>query len=122
MANLFNRSWTRSELLNYVGDLSQIAGIKLGEWAERLAAGQGAELLKIPEYTDLLRSVHKDTRHRSAMDSLASQRSAGDGDSHVSQRVISQLLSEMDGVEELKGVLIIAATSPIACTAARRAR
>jgi hypothetical protein len=45
---------------------------KLGEWAERLAAGQGAELLKIPEYTDLLRSVHKDTRHRSAMESLAS--------------------------------------------------
>ena len=34
MSNLFNRSWTRAELLNYVGDLSQIAGIQLGEWAD----------------------------------------------------------------------------------------
>ena len=34
MANLFNRSWARTELLNYVGDLSQIAGIKLSEWAD----------------------------------------------------------------------------------------
>ncbi len=34
MATLFNRTWTRSELLNYVGDLSQIAGIRLGEWSD----------------------------------------------------------------------------------------
>jgi len=56
----------------YQGAAPRLA--KLGEWAERLAADQGAQLLKIPEYADLLRSVHKDTRHRSAMDSLASQR------------------------------------------------
>jgi transitional endoplasmic reticulum ATPase len=44
------------------------------------------------------------------IDSLAPVR--GDGaDSNVSQRVISQLLTEMDGVEELKGVLVIAATN-----------
>ena len=39
MADLFNRSWTRSELLNYLGDLSQIAGIKLGEWADGVERG-----------------------------------------------------------------------------------
>jgi len=39
MANLFNRSWTRAELLNYVGDLSQIAGIRLGEWADGVERG-----------------------------------------------------------------------------------
>ncbi len=39
MANLFNRTWTRSELLNYVGDLSQIAGIRLGEWADGTERG-----------------------------------------------------------------------------------
>jgi hypothetical protein len=39
MANLFNRSWTRSELLNYIGDLSQIAGIRLGEWADGIERG-----------------------------------------------------------------------------------
>jgi hypothetical protein len=39
MANLFNCTWTRSELLNYVGDLSQIAGIRLGEWADGTERG-----------------------------------------------------------------------------------
>lgn len=37
MAYLFNRNWTRAELQNYIGDLSQVAGIKLCEW------GEGAE-------------------------------------------------------------------------------
>ena len=45
------------------------------------------------------------------IDALAPTRSADAGDSHVSERVISQLLTEMDGVEELKGVLVIAATN-----------
>ncbi|WP_224249741.1 CDC48 family AAA ATPase [Hyalangium gracile] len=45
------------------------------------------------------------------IDSLAPVREAEAGDSGVSQRVISQLLTEMDGVEELKGVLVIAATN-----------
>jgi hypothetical protein len=39
MANLFNRNWTRSELLNYVGDLSQIAGIRQAEWADGTERG-----------------------------------------------------------------------------------
>jgi hypothetical protein len=34
MATLFNKKWTRTEFLNYVGDLSQVAGIKLGEWSD----------------------------------------------------------------------------------------
>jgi hypothetical protein len=34
MANLFNRTWSRAELLKQVGDLSQIAGIKLGELSD----------------------------------------------------------------------------------------
>ncbi|HKZ42049.1 MAG TPA: CDC48 family AAA ATPase [Candidatus Hodarchaeales archaeon] len=33
------------------------------------------------------------------------------GDSHVTERVISQLLTELDGLEELHGVMIIAATN-----------
>ncbi|MDD5309183.1 MAG: CDC48 family AAA ATPase [Deltaproteobacteria bacterium] len=45
------------------------------------------------------------------IDALAPVRSAGATDSGVSQRVISQLLTEMDGVEELKGVLVVAATN-----------
>ncbi|MBI5481149.1 MAG: CDC48 family AAA ATPase [Deltaproteobacteria bacterium] len=45
------------------------------------------------------------------IDALAPVRSAETSDSRVSQRVISQLLTELDGVEELKGVLVIAATN-----------
>jgi transitional endoplasmic reticulum ATPase len=45
------------------------------------------------------------------IDALAPVRGAGASDSNVSQRVISQLLTEMDGVEELKGVLVVAATN-----------
>jgi transitional endoplasmic reticulum ATPase len=45
------------------------------------------------------------------IDALAPVRSSGTSDSGVAQRVISQLLTEMDGVEELKGVLVVAATN-----------
>lgn len=34
MAYLFDRKWTRTELLNQLGDLSQLAGVKLGEWSD----------------------------------------------------------------------------------------
>ncbi len=33
------------------------------------------------------------------------------GDSHVTDRVVNQLLTEMDGIQELKGVVVIAATN-----------
>ncbi len=45
------------------------------------------------------------------VDSIAPVRGGGYGDSHVTERVISQLLTEMDGLEELRGVVVIAATN-----------
>jgi transitional endoplasmic reticulum ATPase len=45
------------------------------------------------------------------IDALASTRSAGREDSGVSGRVLSQLLTELDGIEELRGVLVLAATN-----------
>ena len=44
------------------------------------------------------------------IDALAAVRSSGDS-THVSQRVVSQFLTEMDGIEELKGVMVLAATN-----------
>jgi len=44
------------------------------------------------------------------LDSIAPIRGAG-YDSHVTERVVSQLLTEMDGLEELKDVIVIAATN-----------
>lgn len=44
------------------------------------------------------------------IDSIAPTR-GGDFDSHVTERVISQLLTEMDGLESLHNVIVIAATN-----------
>ena len=45
------------------------------------------------------------------IDSIASNRGAEAGDSGVTKRVVNQLLTEMDGLEELDDVAIIAATN-----------
>ncbi|MDI9620050.1 MAG: CDC48 family AAA ATPase [Candidatus Nezhaarchaeota archaeon] len=45
------------------------------------------------------------------VDSIAPRRGSGLGDSHVTERVVSQLLTELDGLEELRGVVVIAATN-----------
>ncbi len=45
------------------------------------------------------------------IDALASARSHGGNDSGVAARVLSQLLTELDGIEELKGVFVLAATN-----------
>jgi transitional endoplasmic reticulum ATPase len=45
------------------------------------------------------------------IDALVPSRGAGTADSHVAERVLSQFLAELDGVEELKGVLILGATN-----------
>ncbi len=44
------------------------------------------------------------------IDSLAPRRGSL-GDTHVTERVVSQLLTELDGLEELKDVVVIAATN-----------
>ncbi len=45
------------------------------------------------------------------IDAIASTRSGNDTDSGVTKRVVNQLLTEMDGLEELQDVAIIAATN-----------
>ena len=45
------------------------------------------------------------------LDAVAPRRTAGEGDTQVTERVVSQLLTEMDGLEELEGVVILGATN-----------
>ncbi len=45
------------------------------------------------------------------MDAIAPTRGGDHGDSHVTERVISQFLTEMDGLEILTNVVVIAATN-----------
>lgn len=45
------------------------------------------------------------------IDALLPRRAAGSGDGHTAERLLSQFLTEMDGVDELRGVLCLAATN-----------
>jgi transitional endoplasmic reticulum ATPase len=45
------------------------------------------------------------------LDALVPVRGGGAGEPHVTERVVNQLLSEMDGLEELHGVVVIGATN-----------
>ncbi|TLX99690.1 MAG: AAA family ATPase, partial [Thaumarchaeota archaeon] len=44
------------------------------------------------------------------LDAIAPHRGS-EGDAHVTERVISQMLTELDGLEDLKGVVVIGATN-----------
>jgi transitional endoplasmic reticulum ATPase len=80
---------------------------------------KGPELLSkwVGESERGVREVFKKARMASPcilfldeIDALAPTRGGG-GDSHVAERVVSQLLAEMDGIEELHGVMVLAATN-----------
>jgi transitional endoplasmic reticulum ATPase len=45
------------------------------------------------------------------LDAVAPRRGGSEGDSHVTERVISQMLTELDGLEDLKGVVVIGASN-----------
>ena len=45
------------------------------------------------------------------IDSIAPARGGSTSDSHVTERVISQILTELDGLESLNSVIVIAATN-----------
>ena len=45
------------------------------------------------------------------IDALVPRRSTSSNDGHVGERIVAQMLSEMDGIEALEGVLVLAATN-----------
>ncbi len=81
---------------------------------------KGPELLNkfVGESEKAVREVFRKARQASPciiffdeVDSVAPTRGSSFGDSNVTERVISQFLTEMDGLEELRNVVIIAATN-----------
>ena len=82
---------------------------------------KGPELLSkwVGESEKGIREVFRKARQASPcvvffdeLDSVAPHRSGGEGgDSRVTERIVSQLLTEMDGLEDLKGVVVIGATN-----------
>jgi transitional endoplasmic reticulum ATPase len=81
---------------------------------------KGPELLSkwVGESEKGIREVFRKARQASPcvvffdeLDSVAPRRSTSGGDSHVGERIVSQLLTELDGLEDLRGVVIIGATN-----------
>jgi transitional endoplasmic reticulum ATPase len=81
---------------------------------------KGPELLSmyVGESERSLRDVFRKARQAAPciiffdeIDALASARCGSGTDSGVAARVLSQLLTELDGIEELKGVFVLAATN-----------
>jgi transitional endoplasmic reticulum ATPase len=82
---------------------------------------KGPELLSkwVGESEKGVREVFRKARQASPciiffdeIDSIAPRRNTGSGsDTHVTERMVSQLLTEIDGLEDLKGVVIIGATN-----------
>jgi len=82
---------------------------------------RGPELLSkwVGESERGVREVFKRARQASPciiffdeIDALAPMRGMG-GDSNVTERVVSQLLTELDGIQALRGVVVLAATNRI---------
>lgn len=81
---------------------------------------KGPELMSrfIGESERAIREVFKTAKQASPtilffdeIDSLLPRRGSAGADSHVAERVVSQFLTELDGIEELKGVVVLAATN-----------
>lgn len=81
---------------------------------------KGPELLSkyVGESEKAVREVFRKARQAAPcivffdeIDAVIPVRSSASFDSHVSERVLGQFLTEMDGIEELKGVLVLGATN-----------
>jgi transitional endoplasmic reticulum ATPase len=82
---------------------------------------KGPELLSkwVGESEKGIREIFRKARQASPcviffdeIDAIAPRRSGSDaGNSHVTERLVSQMLTEIDGLEDLKGVVIIGATN-----------
>src|SRR5438034_1355571 len=105
----------------FVGaDLESLAKAVAHESESNFISVKGPELLNkfVGESEKAVREVFRKARQASPciiffdeVDSVAPTRGSSMGDSNVTERVISQFLTEMDGLEELRNVIIIAATN-----------
>ena len=83
---------------------------------ELLSSGSGSPRKGVREVFRRARQAAPCIVFFDEIDTLAPQRGGG-GENHVSERVVSQLLTELDGIEELRGVVILATrTGPTSWT------
>lgn len=99
---------------------TMLAKAVANESAANFILVKGPEMLSkwVGESEKAVREVFKKARQASPtivffdeIDSIAPRRGAGTDDSHTTERVVNQLLTEMDGLQELNDIVIIGATN-----------
>jgi transitional endoplasmic reticulum ATPase len=79
--------------------------------SELLSKWYGESEKRIAEVFRRARQVAPAIIFLDELDALAPIRGSAMGEPHVTERIVNQLLSEMDGLEELHGVVVIGATN-----------
>lgn len=79
--------------------------------SDLLSKWYGESEQRIAEVFDKARQVSPAIIFLDELDALAPERGGGAGEPRATERIVNQLLSEMDGLEELKGVVVVAATN-----------
>jgi transitional endoplasmic reticulum ATPase len=90
------------------------------ESAANFITAKGSELLskwygeseqRVAEVFRRARQVAPAVIFLDELDALAPRRGTAVGEPHVTERIVNQLLAELDGLEELRGVVVIGATN-----------
>jgi transitional endoplasmic reticulum ATPase len=76
-----------------------------------LSKWYGESEKKVAEFFQRARQVAPAILFFDELDSLAPIRGGTLGEPHVTERVVNQILAEMDGMEELRGVVVLGATN-----------
>lgn len=79
--------------------------------SDLLSKWYGESEQRIAEVFDKAKQVSPAIIFLDELDALAPERGGGAGEPRATERIVNQLLSEMDGLEELKGVVVVGATN-----------
>ncbi len=79
--------------------------------SDLLSKWYGESEQRIAEVFDKAKQVSPAIIFLDELDALAPERGGGAGEPRATERIVNQLLSELDGLEELKGVVVVGATN-----------
>lgn len=87
------------------------ANFLLAKASDLLSKWYGESEQRIREFFAKARQVAPAIVFFDEVDALVPRRGTAIGEPHVTERIVNQLLSELDGLEELRGVVILGATN-----------